>query len=121
MKRTLNISKRPRTLLVLWFCWSAVASAAGDDLLQSLEAEAQKVDAHPVLEASMATSPSLDELQKQRAAFESDLQEHNKGTFAIYARLPERSREEVVRSYVDGASMDEIRQLVINRSLAKGN
>ena len=49
-----------------------------------------------------------------RQVFEGDLQRFAT-TYAIYSWLPEQDRDEVYRASMDGASMKEIRRLVISK------
>ena len=95
-------------------CWGSAAVAADDDYLQSLEAEAGKIEGSPTPDARNSTQQVTD---AQRDAFEVYLEENQKGTYAFYEKLPAQSREEVFKAFVDGASMRDIRKMVIDRKL----
>lgn len=103
---------------------SPVSDAADDPYLQLLDEEVTKVEAvstdtvrehaAPLAEAGATggaqTVPS-------RARFESLLRQQHVGTYSIYRRLPERSREEIFVDYANGASMEALREKVVDRYL----
>ena len=99
--------------LVLFTCPSW---AAEDDYLQSLEMESGKVEQGVDPEVA---AKSRSEMQVQRAAFETLLEEEYRGTYVFYKRLNERSRQEVFLRYAGGASMKEVREMIIDRSLQR--
>ena len=91
-----------------------MAPAAEDDYLKSLEAEAGKIEGAPTQEVAN-NAPAVTDAQ--RSEFEAYLEENQKGTYAFYKKLPAQSREEVFKAFVDGASMSEVRKMVIDRKL----
>ena len=121
LEKSCRRNSRIPLLFVLACAFSTSGFTADDDYLKSLEAESSKIktapgSAQPAVDGGdNAQDDTLTDAQ--RAEFESYLEEHQKGTFAFYRKLPERSREEVFKSFVDGASMDEIRRLVIDRKM----
>ena len=52
-----------------------------------------------------------------RAHFESMLRAEHVGTYAFYRRLPERSRQEVFADYSNGATLDVVRDKIVERFL----
>ena len=52
-----------------------------------------------------------------RSHFEALLQKQHVGTYSFYRRLPERIREEVFLDYSAGASMEALREKIIDRYL----
>lgn len=106
-----------------WFILLTLACSAGifaeeDPYLSAISQEAQKVEA--------ATQPTLSGDDKPEApadgglniqAFEEDLKTRYKGSYTFYQKLPRRSREEVFLEYRDGASIDEIREKIMDRFL----
>ncbi|MCG8037820.1 MAG: hypothetical protein JAZ19_12385, partial [Candidatus Thiodiazotropha taylori] len=64
--------------------------------------------------------PNQDGLTDEGAAqvaFEEDLKSRYLGSYTFYKKLPRRAREEVYEEYKGGASIDEIRQKIMNRFL----
>jgi hypothetical protein len=86
--------------------------------LSAISQEAKKVetDYQPTLsESGETTGMTEDGLSLQ--AFEEDLKTRHKGSYTFYQKLPRRSREEVFLEYRGGASIDEIRQTIMDRFL----
>lgn len=90
------------------------SASAEDDYLQSLEAEARKLDSPQAVSAPGTAVESRS--QSDRSQFEAELAKH-KGTYSFYMKLMERDKAEVFKTYQDGASFSEIRRLIINRRL----
>lgn len=94
------------------------AAVAGDDYLESLEAEAeaeaQKLA--PVESAVQPEAPAESGNRGDRADFEAGLAKH-KGTYSFYRKLPEKDRAEVFKAYGEGADFARIRRMIIDRSL----
>ena len=101
-------------MALLFLFWSLPGMAADDDYLQSLEAEAGKIEGSATPKAQSSTQQVID---AQREEFEIYLEQNQKGTYAFYKKLPAQSREEVFKAFVDGASMRDIRKMVIDRKL----
>jgi len=89
--------------------------AAEDPYLSAISVEAEKVDAaaQPTLD-SPAPQPTNDGGVDLRA-FEEDLKARYKGSYTFYAKLPQRSREEIFQEYRDGASIDALRKKIMDR------
>ena len=120
LEKSCRFNSRIPLLMILACAFPINGSAADDDYLKSLEAESTKIRSDPGATAPGAdagSSQGLSLTDAQRAEFEAYLEEKQKGTFAFYRKLPERSREEVFKSFVDGASMDDIRRMVIDRKM----
>jgi len=66
------------------------------------------------MEAAGDDTTSID---AQRNAFDTYMKAKHKGTYAFYRKLPEHSREEIFKAFVNGASMTEIRHMVIDRKM----
>jgi hypothetical protein len=90
---------------------SAVTVVRADALAEMLEAEASKIDSGGRNDGSIT--------EQQQLVFERELQVY-RGTYEIYRRLPERSRDEVLEAYVAGASMERLRDMIVDRNLAQG-
>ena len=101
--------------------WGAT-HAADDPYLQMLDEEVTKVEAvssdkegddgvQPADTAGGAREAS------SREDFEALLREQHVGTYSFYRKLPERSREEMFTHYRNGASMEAVREKVIDRFL----
>jgi hypothetical protein len=52
-----------------------------------------------------------------RKSFEALLRQQHVGTYSFYRRLPERSREEIFVDFGSGASMESLRDKVVDRYL----
>ena len=98
--------------------------AADDPYLQMLDEEVTKVE--PVStdtgedESARSTgNPRRGEAKPvpSRSRFEALLRQQHVGTYSFYRRLPERSREEIFVHYGNGASMEALREKVIDRYL----
>ena len=123
-RRGTRAQRVPRLALaaVLLGTLGAAASAADDPYLQMLDAEVSKVEGAPTdntnssspvaAGAGDASAPTA-----SRDRFESQLREQHVGTYSFYRRLPERSREEVFLDYSNGASMDSLRDKIVDRFL----
>lgn len=94
------------------------AVAQDDDYLSEISAEASKIDSK--LPTQGEAEPNQDGLTDEGAAqvaFEEDLKSRYLGSYTFYKKLPRRAREEVYEEYKGGASIDEIRQKIMNRFL----
>lgn len=95
---------------------TGLASAAGeDDYLKALEAESQKMEAKEFV-AESAEGENI-ESDAQRNEFEMYMKAKHKGTYAFYRKLPDYSKEEIFMAFTDGALMEDIRYMVIERKL----
>lgn len=92
--------------------------AEEDPYLSAISSEASKVDSseQPTLEAPGA-KPAMDEGGIDLQAFEEDLKASYQGSYTFYQKLPRRTREEVFQVYSDGASIDEVRKMIMDRFL----
>ncbi len=85
---------------------------------QALEGEDDEVEPNEIgvgsgNEAPFADSPEETALVRDR--FESMLRQRYAGTFSFYARLPDRSRQEILGQYRKGADIAQLRQTIIDR------
>lgn len=110
--------------VVLTGALSSCALAAGDPYLEMLDEEVTKVEAAPTDtaddgEASSANADSAQRAQPvpSKMKFETLLRQQQVGTYSFYRRLPERSREEIFSDYSGGASMEMLREKIIERYL----
>jgi len=87
---------------------------AGDDYLESLEAEARKLG--PVAPAVQPEKSAEQTREGDRAAFEAKLAKY-KGTYSFYRKLQEKDRAEVFKAYEEGADFARIRRMIIDRRM----
>jgi len=94
---------------------------ADDAYLRMLDEEVTKVESVPTdngdidgIDVAVAGGAPT---SASREGFESLLREQHVGTYSFYRRLPERSRQEVFKDYSDGASMDVLRDKIVDRFL----
>lgn len=94
--------------------------AEEDPYLSAISQEAKKVEAEgqPTLSESGSAAGETEEGLSLKA-FEEDLKTRHKGSYTFYQKLPLRSREEVFEEYRDGASIDELRQTIMQRFLQR--
>ncbi len=106
-----------------WFSFICGALPLGllaeeDPYLSAISSEAAKVDA-----AEQPTLDTADEEVDSEAggidmqAFEEELKASYQGSFTFYEKLPRRVREEVFQVYSDGASIEEVRDMIMQRFL----
>ena len=117
---SLNCNAFRRCIRVFLLAVTCVSNAFAeeDPYLSTLSQEAQKVDAK--------TQPTLSREDSRVApadgglsieVFEEDLKARYKGSHTFYQKLPRRAQEEVFLEYRDGASIDEIREKIMDRFL----
>lgn len=93
-----------------------VVVAEDDAYLKRIQSEAFKVDAAgDVLQAEETDTDATNDI----GVFENELEEHYRGSYLFYKKLPNRSRREVYLEYQKGASIDDIRKKIMSRYLHK--
>lgn len=115
----------PRMFPAALFCLCLAPLCDADDrYLELIDEEVSKVDSVPVdkagdegEESRTAAATSAAQPVPSRKDFEALLRQEHVGTFSFYRRLPERSREEVFVDYSSGASMEALRDKIIDRYL----
>lgn len=91
-----------------------------DDYLDSLEAEVDKVENHSFDDSvESKAEPDAEDEVLLRHEFEQHLSQKNKGSYTLYKKLPERSRQEVYEEFTQGASMSQIRRTIVDRILQR--
>ena len=122
--RPLPVFSRLACCVVLTGTLSSSAFSAGDPYLEMLDEEVTKVEAAPTDTADdgKASSANADSAQlaqpvPSQKKFETLLRQQQVGTYSFYRRLPERSREEIFADYSGGASMEMLREKIIERYL----
>jgi len=103
---------------------SPALHAADDPYLQLLDEEVTKVEAVPTDTVGDDAARSAEagvtggaQAVPSRERFEAQLRQQHVGTYSFYRRLPERSREEIFVDYANGASMEALREKVVDRYL----
>jgi hypothetical protein len=103
----------------------SVSHAVDDPYLQMLDEEVTKVEggltdtgkedatARPDRTRGVQDAQAV----ASRKSFEAMLRQQHVGTYSFYRRLPERSREEVYVDYGNGASVESLRDKVVDRYL----
>ena len=103
--------------------------AEQDPYLRALESEVGKVEPNRIGDDSESVlspganaagrSSSRQEAQQETALvrdrFESMLRQRYAGTYGFYTRLPERSQQEILAEYRDGADIVQLRRMIIDR------
>jgi hypothetical protein len=104
----------------LFICWALPMGllAEEDPYLSAISSEASKVEA--------SEQPTLDTAGEEvdgeaggidMQAFEEELKTSYQGSYTFYQKLPRRTREEVFQVYSDGASIEEVRDMIMQRFL----
>ena len=113
---------RPPRLVVgaVLLSFSCVALAADDPYLELLNEEATKVEPESTdtrRDSDRETPLGGGRESPSRKRFEALLRQQHVGTYSFYRKLPERSREEVFLDHSNGASMDTLREKIVDRYL----
>jgi hypothetical protein len=95
---------------------SAAARFAAAVLLVSA---AIPVSADPAATAAANAASAGTDTASTRSEFERLLEQGDFGTFKMYMRLPDASRDGVFQSYRGGASLEEVKAAVLNAFLHK--
>jgi len=105
------------TLLSLALIEPATA-LAGNDYLQAIAEEANKVGAAPqAASGSPTTTGGTQTTSTPMQAFEKQLEDRFAGTYLFYKRLPPEAREEIFRQYEGGAPIEDVRRTIMSRFL----
>ena len=100
--------------------------AQSDDYLRAIEQETQKLDGDSG--GDPATPPTADAQRRTGRGFSpglsmerfgEELAERYIGSSVFYRKLSRRYREEVYAEYLDGASIDEVRELIMGLYLRR--
>ena len=117
-----------------WLCWALaagllvapVAHAADDAYLRLLDEEVTKVNRSPTDTGDDDAGTSADPIPERarqpgpsRENFESLLRRQHVGTYSFYRRLPERTREEIHVDFANGASLEDLREKIVDRYLQR--
>jgi len=101
-----------------------VSHSADDGYLHQLDEEVTKVESistdtvgDDVARPAKAGAKGQAQAAPSRERFETQLRQQHVGTYSFYRRLPERSREEIFVDYANGASMEALREKVVDRYL----
>ena len=103
------------TILVILALTIAVPTAADDAYIDAVKGEAGKIEGGGGGSAASAGGDTTLAADPKVAAFERDLDKQYRGTFLFYQRLPARSREEIYKAHAGGASIEEVRRMVMDR------
>lgn len=115
--RTQRSRNRAGRLIAIAIAIGWPTSVLAQDYLDQIEMEAGKVEQHtPAADGGGGSGGAS---SKDRLTFEAILQDEYAGSYTFYEKLPERSRQEIVDDYVNGASIDEIREKIVNRYLQR--
>lgn len=105
-----------KKLVIAFFSIMGVANAAyADAYTDMVDAEAANIGARSKA-APKGDSGTGAAVDKQQALL-NELSANHRGTYALYQKLPSQSKEEVIKAYADGASVDEIRKMIADRTL----
>ncbi|RMG59889.1 MAG: hypothetical protein D6717_00885 [Gammaproteobacteria bacterium] len=119
----------PALVVAFLISLPCVACAEEADYLRTLQSEAQEVEVDPNTELSEqpvapqsftgswgSDTQSLEQnlpAGLDQEGFEQQLQSRFYGSYIFYKNLPDRARVEVYNNYRAGATIDELRKLII--------
>jgi len=91
-------------LIVLALMVPELANAQGDylDMLDTYSDEITEPDGGPVTEA-----------ENSRGSFENQLRRNFKGSYVLYTKLPEESKQMVYNKYRETAKVSDIRSFIV--------
>jgi hypothetical protein len=104
---------RPAAVVVL--AMSFASHAAADAYTDAIKGEALKVEAGTAASASTGTDQTSAATDPKAAAFEQELDKQFHGTYLFYQQLPPSNREEIFKAHIGGASIEEVRKMVMDR------
>ncbi|MEJ2618718.1 MAG: hypothetical protein P8163_00370 [Candidatus Thiodiazotropha sp.] len=116
-KMTCVSLRYPTLVLYMIGLLTQSAAAEEDDYISQISAEAKKIDAGLSTPGQQQNQDGSTDKSAAQMAFEEDLKSRYMGSYTFYRKLPQRAREEVYEEYQGGASIDEIRQKIMNRFL----
>jgi len=125
----LNRCKTGLSAVLLLLLSAPFPSQALDDkgYLDAISQEADKVEQRPAGERSDANNPGSAATQLPPASdgartasitleqFEEKLKQDYLGTYTLYMKLSQRSKEEIYESHVKGTRLDDLREKVLIR------
>ncbi|BAO45498.1 hypothetical protein [Thiolapillus brandeum] len=94
-----------------------------EEYLKYIDAESSKLSEPQVPPSNTGKDNVVEGLEKKEAGalsqqeFEQLLKAKAKGTYSFYESLVEKDKAEVFKSYVHGASMSQVRRMIINRKM----
>jgi hypothetical protein len=94
-----------------------------DEYLKYIDAEASKLSEPMVSPSGTGEASAVEGLERKGAdklsqqEFERLLKAKAKGTYSFYESLMEKNKAEVFKAYSGGASMQQIRRMIINRKM----
>ena len=113
-------------VFVLYLSVSGTVFGADDDYLKALEAESSKLEPGKLDagqgEQNEVAGQQMDsdiEMSDVRVKFEQILSEKYHGSYTFYSKLPERSRQEIVKDYQQGKPFVQIRKIIIDRFMQR--
>ncbi len=105
---------KPFTLAVILSGCLSQAAIAEDDYLSMISSEAQKVDSESSPSAETTAPETVKPTDKKYAAFEQELKDQYKGSYFVYMRLSDASKQSVYQDYTSGSSFDEVRKKILS-------
>jgi hypothetical protein len=101
------------------FCILPFGLAAEEDpYLSAISSEASKVESSGQPTVDLMGNEANEEAGGiDMQAFEEELKTSYQGSYTFYLKLPRHTREEVFQVYSDGASIEEVRKMIMQRFL----
>ncbi|MET0050329.1 MAG: hypothetical protein ABW095_04525 [Candidatus Thiodiazotropha sp.] len=105
---------KPFTLAVILSGCLFQAAIAEDDYLSLISSEAHKVDRESPPTADSTAPETVQPVDDKYAAFEQELKDQYKGSYFVYMRLSDASKQSVYQDYTSGSSFDEVRKKILS-------
>jgi hypothetical protein len=94
-----------------------VTAAGGDDYLDMIDSEAQKIESAESPEETGDEDSDVVVSAADVGSFEKELETQYRGSYLFYKKLSPRGQEEIFLEYQKGASIGDIRKKIMNRFL----
>lgn len=85
-----------------------------DDYLDAIQGEATKLSEEPG-SAGAEAGETASVPDDPRAAFEQEIKGRYRGSYLFYQKLPVKSQQQVFEAYEQGASIKEVRRIILDR------
>ncbi|MET0068102.1 MAG: hypothetical protein ABW076_17285 [Candidatus Thiodiazotropha sp.] len=105
---------KPFALVVILSGSLTQAAIAEDDYLSLISSEAQKVDEESSPSAESAAPEPVQPVDEKLTMFEQSLKDQYKGSYFVYMRLSDTSKQSVYQDYTSGSSFKEVRKKILS-------
>jgi len=104
-------------LLVCLMVPMVVAAAGGEDYLDMIDSEAQKIETPAGSEDADEAAAEVVVSAADIETFEQEMKAQYRGSYLFYKKLSRPDQEEIFLEYQKGASIEDIRKKIMDRFL----